>query len=126
MKLNKKLAYNAVGSALFHVCGMKVLSEAVVAVINDTTPGAVEVEAVCADGFTIRRKKDYNISDNGLYSAIVEATETLFDKHDDEVIDYIADTYDFAYDPDFVTTDYAEDIFDVTRNGRLISIEADI
>lgn len=126
VKLNKKLMYTAVGNVLFRLYSSKEIAEAVVSVIDEEKPGAVEVNASRSDGFTLRCHKDVSLTESYLMSVLADATQELLDEKYEDVLDYISDTYDLTYDSKYVDSDYAAEIFDISKNGRLISFEADV
>lgn len=127
MTVNKKLMYTAISNATTNMYKMKDLAKAVAETINqDKGVTVVEVDNSCSDGFTLRCHKDRNLSNSYLCKMLSEATTILLDEKYEDVLDYISDAYDLIYDSKYVTDEYAEEAFNISKNGRLISIELDL
>lgn len=126
MKVNIKMMYNAIAGTLFDVYSSTEIANKVVDVINDDRSGAVEVYNTRGNGFVLRCRKDCNIGDTYLHKVLADVTAELFDDKSDEAMDHMSDTFDMTYEEKYVTADYAKDIFEISHNGRLIYIEADL
>lgn len=126
MKVNKKLMYNAIAGTLFEIYSSAEIAKTVVSAINEEKPNAVEMNTTRENGFILRCRKDANISDDYLYGVLADVTAELFDDKYDEATDHMSDTFDMNYDSDYASKDYAKEIFEISRNGRLIYVESDI
>jgi len=123
MKMNKKHMHAALMHTLVEYGSMKTLASKVVSHIADGD--GAEVQEVKSTGFTVRCKKDVDVSDSKMYKIIARGIRDIFDDHIDDVLDYMADNYDIAYDSGMVDEDFSETIFEVMKSGRLIYVVMD-
>lgn len=126
MKVNKKIMYSAVARTLFETNSSAEIAKATAEALSDEKSGAVEVNTARNNGFVLRCKKDATISDNVIYKALASVSKELLNASSDEVEDYMTDKFDVSYDSKYVNVDYAQEIFEISHNGRLIYIEADL
>ena len=45
---------------------------------------------------------------------------------EDEAVDYMSDTFDLVFDKKYISASYAQEIFEISKNGRLVYVDADI
>ena len=86
----------------------------------------LEVYNCKSDGFVLRRKKDIIVSEADLTQIFIKAIKAMIKEMDDGVESYIFDQYDFEFTKDMINHGFISQIFDIEKNGRLISIEIDI
>ena len=124
MKLNKAHMYVAIIQSILEFSSMERLANEVEDKLNKDT-FSVEIMDIKAHGFSLRRKKDTDISTTMISDAIAEATQTIIEDHYDDAMDYVADKYEFVLDTDYINESYVENVFDISKSGRIIYIEVD-
>ena len=125
MKMNKAHMYVAIIQSVLATSNMKHLAKEVMCRLNKSDKDCVEIQDTKTHGFSLRRKKDSEISDALIGDAIIDATNTIIDDNSDEVLDYISDNYEFTLDYDCIDESFVENIFEITRSGRIIYVEVD-
>lgn len=125
MKMNDKYVHLSVMHTLLTLYDMKDLAKSVTKAICEDHGDVVELQTTKNSGFILRRKKDSNITDKELSKTMADVIEELMDDKIDEVLDYISENYEFAYDSSTINEDFIKEIFDISRTGRLIYIEID-
>lgn len=126
MKTNEKHIREGVIRTLFEFNKMKDLAKETTRVLGKAVPG-VELQDTKSDGFMLRRMKDTTIRDEDITTALIKAIRHLLggDDHDD-VLDYIADNFEFAYDDDQVDDKLIDTFFIWNRSGRIMYVELDL
>ena len=112
-------------NTLMRLYSMKQVAKAIVEQLN-AEGDSVELHKTENAGFTMRRLGDSLISDTVLVDAMAFAIASLLDDKIDEAMDYMYENYDLEYSKSSVDEDFVRDIFDFTRNGRLIYVDADM
>lgn len=124
MKMNEKNTRLAVVHTFFNVFNVHQLADAVVDELN--RDDGAELHSAKQSGFTIRCKKDTEVSKDDVRKAIADAMSSMMEESLDEILDIMADNYDIAFELDMVTTDLVKGAFDISHNGRLIIVEIDM
>ena len=122
--MNEKNTRLAVVHTFFNIFDVHQLADAVVDELNHD--GGAELHSAKQTGFTVRCKKDTEVSKDDVRKAIINAMSNMMEENLDEVLDLMADNYDIAFELDMVTTDLAKGVFDISHNGRLIIVEIDM
>ena len=126
MKTNRKYTNLAVINTLFELYRVEDLANEVVDNINKHKKDSVELESVKKSSFIIRKMKDASVTAADIKTFITDSITEMLDDKLDEVLDYLSDNYDLAYDSFMIDDAFVDDIFDITRSGRLFYIEADM
>ena len=122
MKIVKKSIRLAMINTLFEFYTIKEFASAIAEAISKKY-GSAEVHTTKKRGFSIRCKAD--VEEDAIIKTLVKTIRSFLDDKYDEVLDYVADNYEIAYDSDMIDTDLVSDIFDISTNGRLIIIDID-
>lgn len=125
MKVTEKYTHMVYMNTLMRLYSMKQVAKAIVEQLN-AEGDSVELHKTENAGFTMRRLGDSLISDTVLMDAMALAIASLLDDKIDEAMDYMYENYDLEYSKSSVDEDFVRDIFDFTRNGRLIYVDADL
>lgn len=125
MKINDKYVHLSIMHTFLALYDMKDLAKTVVKAANKVNGETIELQNVKNSGFILRRKKDSSITDKELSKIMANVIEELMDDKVDEVLDYISENYEFAYDSSAIGEEFIKEIFDISRSGRLIYIEID-
>ena len=125
MKVTEKYTHMVYMNTLMRLYSMKQVATAIVEPLN-AKGDSVELHKTENAGFTMRRLGDSLISDTVLVDAMALAIASLFDDKIDEAMDYMYENYDLEYAGSSVDENFVRDIFDFTRNGRLIYVDADL
>ena len=126
MKMNDKYVHLSVMHTLLSLYDMKDLAKSVTKAICKDHGDIVELQTMKNSGFILRRKKDGTITDKEISKIMADVIKELMDDKIDEVLDYISENYEFAYDSSAIGEEFIKEIFDISRTGRLIYIEIDI
>ncbi|MDE6040470.1 MAG: hypothetical protein K2F99_02730 [Muribaculaceae bacterium] len=122
MKVNKKYIHTAV----LHTAIEKGSVEEIANRTAEQLGGAIEVYKTKTDGFILRQKKSAEVSKDELTEAITAAICSILEDDIEDATDYIAENYDFPYDPDKIEENHIRDLLDYTYDGRLIYVELDM
>lgn len=87
---------------------------------------ATDISNIKSNGFTLRQKPDGKVTDDMLEEAIYEAVSDILTEDIEESTDYISENYDFPFNPDDIHSEHLMELFDVSRDGRLIYVELDL
>lgn len=120
MTMNKKYMHIAYIRTAIKLTSMRDLAERI------SENSATEVSTVKSDGFVLRRKTDVKVSDSDLETAIHDAVYDILTSEIEDSTDHISEHYDFAFDPDAIIASKLMELFDISRDGRLIYVELDI
>lgn len=126
MKVNNKLMYSAIARTLFNLYDAEKLGNEVVKRLNNDKSGAVELQTCRSNGFVLRVRKDLSLTDKNLQKVLADATDGLLSDKGDEAVDYMSDTFDLTFDKKYISSGYVQEIFEISRNGRLIYVDADV
>ena len=123
MKMKKTRMYVEIMHVLGEFYEIKDIAKKVENMLGKIAP--VEVHDIHGDGFTLRSKNSDQITDADINNAIAKGINKLWeDKHKD-IEDYIVDNCDFEIDQKSINTEFVDFIFEITRNGRIISVSLD-
>lgn len=106
-------------------CGIDDLADITVMSINGDGH-SVELDDCNDYGFTVRATMDRRIDDDDISKALIYAIRELFEQNSDDVVEYMYDKFDIAYDPEDIDNDFVQTYFDWSRSGRLTTIELDL
>lgn len=126
MKVSNKLMYSAIARTLLNLYDAEGLGNEVVKLLNNDKSGAVELQTSRANGFVLRVRKDLSLTDKNLQKVLADATSNLLSDKEDEAVDYMSDTFDLVFDKKYISASYAQEIFEISKNGRLVYVDADI
>ena len=126
MKNNKVYCCSAIMSALMKFYSIHDIAMKVEDLSDDITGTELEVYTCKSDGFVLRRKKDVIVSDADMTKLFIKSIRELIKETDDAMESYIFDQYDFEFNDKMVDVDFASQIFDIEKNGRLITVELDL
>lgn len=126
MKANKVYCYSAIMSALMKFYSIHDIASGVEEISDEEIGTELNVYTCKSDGFILRRKKDNMVSDADIVKALVKVIKKMIKDEDDSVESYIFEQYDFEMKDSMICADMIEHIFEITKNGRLITIEMDI
>lgn len=126
MKANKVYCYSAIMSALMKFYSIHDLAKGVEEISEEEIGTELNVYTCKSDGFILRRKKDNMVSDADLVKALIKVIKKMIKDEDDSVESYIFEQYDFEMKDSMICADMIEHIFEIAKNGRLITVEMDI
>lgn len=116
-------SYTAVFSSLLKFYDNNEIAKKVVEIMKDDLNAEYDVYKTNSDGFVFRRKKDDNVSTTDIMRVLAKAVRQLIKQDKDDIVDYIQDNYDIEVDLDMIDSDFSDAIFEITKNGRLITVE---
>ena len=125
MKVNHKQLYAAIINGFLEVYKVKDLGKSVAERLDEKV-GGIELQEAKASSFSMRCKKDADVTDTAIAGAIVHCVKALIDDRSEEIMDYIQDQYEIAYESDMVTEDFVKTLFDITRHGRIVYVDIDV
>ncbi|MCM1230047.1 MAG: hypothetical protein NC489_07940 [Ruminococcus flavefaciens] len=120
MKMNKKYAHVAYIRTAIALGSMEDLAERI------SKYADLEISKVKTSGFVLRQTSDYKVSEETLIKSIFEGICDALEVDIEETTDYITENYDFVFNPDDIDKDRLAELFDISRDGRLIYIELDL
>lgn len=126
MKNNKVYANSAIMSALMKFYSVHDLASKIAELASDVIGSDFDVYNCKSDGFVLRRKKEDVVYDADLTKLFIKSIKELIKETDDGVESYIFDQYDFELSDKMINHELIDQIFDVDKSGRLISIELDL
>ena len=126
MKNNKVYANSAIMSALMKFYSVHDLASKIAELAPDVIGSDFDVYNCKSDGFVLRRKKEDVVYDADLTKLFIKSIKELIKETDDGVESYIFDQYDFEVSDKMINHELIDQIFDVDKSGRLISIELDL
>ena len=125
MRINKSKARAAIMYAVLETCTIKELANTIVETLNDKSNKSAELQSVKGAGFSIRKIKETDVTDNKIAAAIQSSVINIVDQNLCDIADYLADNYSIPYDSDYVDDKFVEELFDFNHSGRLVHVEVD-
>ena len=118
--MNKKYAHVAYIRTAAEIGSMEGLAE------RTAKYADLEVSKVKTNGFVLRKQSGNELTDEMLAKALYEAVTGILESDIEETTDYISENFDFGFNPDDISKDRLIELFDISRDGRLIYIELDL
>ena len=126
MKSNSIYYYSAVMSAMIMFRSFREIAQNIVASIREISGAEVEVTTAKNLGCMLRMKKDDMINNADLVRAVIKGVRSTASDIGDKYTYYLDDCYDVEYDEKKLNAEFVDRMFDINKNGRIISIELDL
>ena len=124
MKTNSRQLNAAILHTFFRLYNAKDLVKEMSTHIKDGD--GIEVQEAKNTSFSLRCRKDADITDERIVKLIRKSIDALLDEKLDEVSDILSDEYDLVYNPDkMITDELVTSFFDFGRSGRIIYVDID-